>query len=52
MEQVKELYKEYGYPGQSRLWEIVKSKGITGVRQKDIVEFIKEQEVAQLHKRP
>lgn len=52
MEQVKEIYKSYGYPSSSRLWAIVQSKGITGVRQKDIAEFIKEQEVAQLHKKP
>jgi hypothetical protein len=52
MEQVEKIYREYGYPSHSRLWEIVKSKGITGIRQKDIVEFIKEQEVAQLHKKP
>ena len=51
MEQVKQLWKDSGYPGAARLWSLVKSKQITGIKLKDVQEFILNQETAQLHKR-
>lgn len=52
MEQVQEIYETHGYPGAARLYAIAKHKGIAGVKQKDVAEFVKNQETAQLHKRP
>jgi hypothetical protein len=50
METVEQLWKDSGYPGVARLWALVKSKAITGIKLKDVQNFIAGQEVAQLHK--
>jgi len=45
---MEQIYKEYNYPSLKRLTEILKEKGIKKT-QKEIKEFIKNQEVSQLH---
>ena len=51
MEQVKQIWQEAGYPAPARLHALAKSKGITGITQKDIKEFVDSQAVSQLHKK-
>ena len=51
MEQVKQIWQEAGYPAPARLYALAKSKGITGITQKDIKEFVDSQAVSQLHKK-
>lgn len=48
MEKLKELYEEYGYPGQSRLYKIAKDNKLK-VTQKQVKEFLKKQSVQQQH---
>lgn len=48
--EIEELWKSHGYPGAQRLWSIVKGK-VSGVKLKDVQEFVANQETAQLHKK-
>lgn len=52
MEQVKQLYEESGFPGYTKLYSIVKKKGIKDVSLAQVKAFVDSQTVAQLHKRP
>ncbi len=47
---LEQIWKDSGYGGAARLWSLVKGK-IDGVKQKDVLSFIANQETAQLHKR-
>jgi len=49
MDQIEKLWRDSGYAAAGKLWSIVKSKGIA-VKQKDVIDFVKSQEVNQLHK--
>lgn len=50
MDQIEQIWKNSGYAAAGKLWSIVKAKGIIGIKQKDVIDFVKNQEVNQLHK--
>ena len=49
-QEIEKLWSSHGYPGAQRLYAIAKPK-ISGVKLKDVQDFILNQETAQLHKR-
>jgi len=51
MDQIEQIYRDYGYPGAARLYVIAKSKGIT-VKLAEVKAFVADQMVSQLHKAP
>jgi hypothetical protein len=51
MDKIKEIYIATGYPAAQRLYDIAKKKGLN-VSKAEIVKFISEQQVAQLHAKP
>ena len=49
--ELEKIWRDSGYGGVARLWSLAKGK-ITGLKQKDVQDFIASQEAAQLHKKP
>lgn len=53
MSTLLELFEENGYPGINRFWGILQDKGLTSqYKRKQVEEFVANQKVTQLHKRP
>jgi hypothetical protein len=53
MSTLLELFEENGYPGFNRFWGILQDKGLTSqYKRKQVEEFVANQKVTQLHKRP
>lgn len=50
-ERLKEIFIGHGFPGAAKLYAVAKSKGLK-LTQAQVTEFVKSQEVAQLHAEP
>jgi len=51
--ELKEIWKEHGFPSASRLWKILQQQGLTSrFNRGDVEKYIAGQKVNQLHRRP